>query len=727
MMNTGAILVLIGDYEQARNILTQTVELSTRVLGKEHATTLEARKHLALARREAGTGNQPQIMDAVKEQWRQGKPSANTLQARKNRGDALLLEGKLKEARNIFTDVLNEEIRTLGKFDNTTQRTLLSLVGVQVLEDDFLAASNSIMECLSRNSITIIYDNIIYSSFLSSLAMFSVFLNEPDAAVFFSKLTILTAQTQRGHISGMDRDLQQVYQTRNEKKYSIPISILANLNRNQDALTGLSIMKEDELDDRLRNSLDIEQIKKDFLLSSEQILYQGYCSRMDTLYSLGQELNSLRARSGSLSGKEQSRLTELEMQIDKGVDELYSFLKNIQKELQKRKQNPGAVQTSSANLRQLQDIINRMGESVFVHTLITKDIFYIFVTSSGGVIVRSVRTPRNILNAAIDEFQAALTNPASDPRPAGRKLYNAIIAPIEQDLRAAGAKTLMFSLDGPLRYVPMSALYDGKQWLVEKYDIVMFTEAARKSLRQDASGGGTVAAMGVTRALAGFSALPAVAKEIDGIVQGGSGMGVLPGTTYLDGQFTRKTLADSLKRGVPLVHVASHFQFEPSDQKASFLLLGDGKKLTMGEMFGRKGFSFDKVDLLTLSACDTASGVKKGDGREVESFGALAQRHGAKAVLASLWPVSDASTAAFMRAFYALRGVDKKNKAASLAETQRAMLSGELTPGSAGSLRSQRGKVSVSAHDAGPEPGQTAPGWSHPYFWAPFVLMGNWQ
>ncbi|MCD7984540.1 MAG: CHAT domain-containing protein [Desulfovibrio sp.] len=335
------------------------------------------------------------------------------------------------------------------------------------------------------------------------------------------------------------------------------------------------------------------------------------------------------------------------------------------------------------------------------------------------------------MSAAIGDFQAALTNPASDPRPAGRKLYNAIIAPIEKDLQAAGAKTLMFSLDGALRYIPMSALYDGKQWLVEKYDIVMFTEAARKSLLQDSSGGGTVAAMGVTKALAGFSALPAVAKEIDGIVRGKSGAGVLPGTTYLDGQFTRKTLADSLKKGIPLVHVASHFQFEPSDQKASFLLLGDGKRLTMGEMFGQKGFSFDKVDLLTLSACDTASGVKKGDGREVESFGALAQRRGAKAVLASLWPVADASTAAFMQDFYALHGVEKRNKAASLAETQRAMLSGRLTPVSATSPRSQRGKVSISEHDAGPKSGQASPqtasGWTHPYFWAPFVLMGNWQ
>jgi CHAT domain-containing protein len=190
--------------------------------------------------------------------------------------------------------------------------------------------------------------------------------------------------------------------------------------------------------------------------------------------------------------------------------------------------------------------------------------------------------------------------------------------------------------------------------------------------------------------------------------------GVLSGEIKLDGQFTQQALRDTLLKRYPVVHIASHFAFQPANDMNSFLLLGDGGHLTLAELNTSSNL-FGGVQLLTLSACNT--GV--GDGAELEGFGTLAQRQGAKAVVASLWSVADESTALLMREFYRIREAKPGvTKLGALREAQLELLRGESTTGLT-EVR-QRGLV----HDpAGP----TAPhDFRHPYFWAPFFLMGNW-
>jgi CHAT domain-containing protein len=120
----------------------------------------------------------------------------------------------------------------------------------------------------------------------------------------------------------------------------------------------------------------------------------------------------------------------------------------------------------------------------------------------------------------------------------------------------------------------------------------------------------------------------------------------------LDQAFTENALRDGLDQSYPIIHVASHFQFTPGSMDDSFLLLGDGTHLTLGQI--KTKLNFSSVELLTLSACETALGDDSAShhGVEVEGLGAIAQQAGAKAVLATLWPVADASTAALMRTLY---------------------------------------------------------------------------
>jgi CHAT domain-containing protein len=155
----------------------------------------------------------------------------------------------------------------------------------------------------------------------------------------------------------------------------------------------------------------------------------------------------------------------------------------------------------------------------------------------------------------------------------------------------------------------------------------------------------------------------------------------------------------------------------PGQEDDSFLLLGDGEHLPLGKIRNTRALSFKGIDLLTLSACQTARGTD-GNGAEIDGFGTTAQLNGAGAVMASLWPVSDAATPLLMRDFYAGIMQNGLDKAEALRQAQIKML--HSTDSAVATI-----DRAAAALDA-PEPKAKA-GFDHPYFWSAFVLMGNWQ
>ena len=147
----------------------------------------------------------------------------------------------------------------------------------------------------------------------------------------------------------------------------------------------------------------------------------------------------------------------------------------------------------------------------------------------------------------------------------------------------------------------------------------------------------------------------------------------------------------------------------PGDDTTSYLLLGgkqsQGQRLTLAEINDDPDISFNDVELLTLSACNTALTIP-GDGREVDGLGILAQRKGAKAVMATLWSVYDPSTSLLMQTFYrnwTTNTGSPLSKAEALRRAQVAFLQGA------------------------PDQPASKPPYAHPYYWAPFILIGNWQ
>ena len=181
--------------------------------------------------------------------------------------------------------------------------------------------------------------------------------------------------------------------------------------------------------------------------------------------------------------------------------------------------------------------------------------------------------------------------------------------------------------------------------------------------------------------------------------------GILPGNRYPDEKFTRKQLLALLDEDTShsVIHVATHFKFVPGSQEQSVLLLGDGDEMSLRELNTDQGIRLGNYDLVTLSACDTAvSSTAKGE--EVEGLAVILQKRGAKSVLATLWKVQDEGTAKLMEQFYRERGEQRKTtKAEALQRAQIALLRGDIKSGNP--------KIDLR----------------HPYYWAPFVLMGNWM
>jgi CHAT domain-containing protein len=291
------------------------------------------------------------------------------------------------------------------------------------------------------------------------------------------------------------------------------------------------------------------------------------------------------------------------------------------------------------------------------------------------------------------------------------------------------AETLVWSLDGVLRYVPIAALYDGMHYVVERYNTVTITPESIPHLGEKPEVTSlTAAAMGISRQYEErLPALQSVVSELNDIVKDPrvpGADGVLPGTILLNDQFTEKAMEELLGAQHPVVHIASHFVFNPGDDGQSYLLLADetgkGFHLTVADFNDNPNLALTDTELLALSACETGMGGTASNGREVDGLGTTAQRKGAKAVISTLWPVDDTSTGQLMADFYGrwAGGGGKVDKVEALRRSQLDLL---LSKNKKQAGSSERG------FSAAAQPQSTQQGYAHPYYWAPFVLMGNWR
>lgn len=293
-------------------------------------------------------------------------------------------------------------------------------------------------------------------------------------------------------------------------------------------------------------------------------------------------------------------------------------------------------------------------------------------------IEKTIKQMRQSLNPAFSKENALSVS---------QQIYNLLIRPAEPQLAKSGVKTLAFVLDGSLRNLPMAALYDGKNYLIEKYSLALSpgmqllqTQALKKDNLK-------VITAALTEARQGFKALPAVKSEVTEI------QAEISAKVLLNEQFTDTNLQTAIKSTpFTVLHLATHGQFS-SKSDDTFILTWDGKinvKELSEFLKSRNEGDSTPVELMVLSACQTA----KGDNRAILGLAGVAVRSGARSTLATLWAVKDDSTAKFMVEFYKHLKKPGISKAEALRQTQMTF-------------------VQDATFD-------------HPFYWSPFVLVGNW-
>jgi len=262
--------------------------------------------------------------------------------------------------------------------------------------------------------------------------------------------------------------------------------------------------------------------------------------------------------------------------------------------------------------------------------------------------------------------------------------------------------------------MPFSALKDGDKFLVEDYAITSYMEYALLRTRfRIPSKHWNVAGFGASEfsPTENLPPLDAVPYELNGIVledlverkQLIDHIGVLPGQKFLNEAFTVNSIRDApSNRDIKILHFASHFILGATAEE-SYLLAGNGKHITIPEF---KAFNMARKELVTLSACETAVNINafENNGKEVEGLAlTMYGTNYAQSVLATLWNVADQSTADFMIEFYKLRESEELTKAEAIRRVQQRFIRGEDLSGKAISKE-----------------------YKHPFYWAPFVLMGSW-
>jgi CHAT domain-containing protein len=722
------IYTLLGDYPRAKALAELTLNARKGVLSPEHpdiAVSLNTLARIYLA-----SGETDRALELLKQAHAlllrlKGPDHPDSIASLGESAAAYCLKGDYQRALSLAGRAYEGFSEIFGEEHPNTIRALRNFGMITFRAQDFRQAQDRLRKAQEAGERVLgpfHPDSALNADYLSRALEKSGDLTE---AVFYARVSVEAAQRQRRAQRSLEERLQKSFLAAVDDRYQHLGSLLIKTGHPEDAQEVLRMLKEEELDAVIGLAPPLQPETAQSVTP-----LQEYARKGEAIATLAREQRNLqdKRRKEGLSEGERERLAFLGKEITAANTAFREFMRNLPSLLQGADAAAHLDAARLANLESLRATLRSLGQgSVLIHTLSVDDALYVFLTTPNVLLVRSSPVGREELGQHVETLYRLLRNPSKDPRQAAEKLYNLLITPIADELRGAGAQTLMFSLDGSLRYIPMAALHDGERWLVESYTIAMFNEASRNNMEHSSMYEADAVALGVTKALAGFDPLPSVKEEIEGIIRSEkSKTGILPGTGLLDEAFTVDSLKDSLLSSASVIHIASHFQFRAAAPGQSFLLLGNGDPLFMSDLDVDSGFNFEDVDQLTLSACDTASGVGKGYGREVEGFGALAQSRGARSVLATLWPVDDASTGRLMREFYRLRFLEKENKAQALRQAQVNLMRNRSTPEKEGAISRGRSLFLVNGEQTA-TPAWTGSGYSHPYYWAPFVLMGNWK
>lgn len=322
-----------------------------------------------------------------------------------------------------------------------------------------------------------------------------------------------------------------------------------------------------------------------------------------------------------------------------------------------------------------------------IYPIIFDDRIELLVSLPSGTKLYTTHVTSDEVEKVVKGFRGALERRITHQyRRPSRQVYDWLIRPIAADLAAEQVDTLVIVPDGVLRLIPMAALHDGERYLIEQYAVATSpgltltdpTPIERKNIR--------VLMSGLTESVQGFPALPNVQGELTSI------SAMYPGTVLENKTFLAKNVQSELQEtSYSVVHLATHGEFSRKAGE-SYVLTYDGR-LDMNDLeqyMSMTTFREQPIELLTLSACQTAAG----DDRAALGLAGIAVKAGARSALATLWFINDQASAVLVTEFYAQLQDPKLSKVKALQQAQVKLLSDRR--------------------------------YRHPIYWSPFLLIGNW-
>ncbi|NJL85591.1 MAG: CHAT domain-containing protein [Leptolyngbyaceae cyanobacterium SM1_1_3] len=558
------------------------------------------------------------------------------------------------------------------------------------------------------------------SQTLSNLAALAERQNEPELAIALYKESVNILESIRDNLADLPIEARRSYTESVSDRYRSLADLLLQEDRIVEAQRVLDLLKVQELDDYIRGVERTSETETGMaFLRPEELILARYDELQTSAIAVGQELDDLKNIPQTQRSAEQvQRIAQLTDLLDEINGDFRDFASSpdIRSLIDQLSFEAQEASLSLNQLDRLRDELQQLNAAIFYPLILEDRLELVITVPDSPPLRRTVDVSRKELNAAILAFRTALTDPHTDAAAPAQQLYDWLIRPLEADLAAAGVETIIYSPDGQLRYIPLAALHDGDRWLIQQYRINNITAESLTDLTEsDATQLKILAAAYANESLVHspevngttytFSGLPGAGQEVDGLPTE---------TKFFDEAFSLAAIRPILDE-YTVLHFATHAAFVPGVPEDSFILFGNGDTPTLRDV---ADWSLNGVDLVVLSACETGVGGL-GNGEEILGLGYQFQVSGAKAVMSSLWQVSDRGTQVLMTDFYAAlnRGL---TKAEALQAAQQALIAEELIAIEG----SDRAGAPPTSREGSPIE-SNYPGYSHPYYWAPFILIGN--
>ncbi|MEM8804977.1 MAG: tetratricopeptide repeat protein, partial [Cyanobacteria bacterium P01_G01_bin.38] len=719
LMNEGSVYQVLGQYDEAESAFQEALAVFQRIGAKAEVAIAFNNLGALYDDREAYEQAANYYQQALDLQDTIGDRAGRALSLN-NLGVTLRNQGDSTAARQYFDESL-----ALAQALEIRSEEAAALRNLGQLEQDLENYEQA--DGVYQQALVIfqeIGDRAGAALTLADLGKLQRDRNQPEVAIAFLKRSINITEAIRQGLTSLSTEQQKSYADKISDTYRDLSDLLLSQGRVIEAQRVLELLKVEELREYTRSAEVAEGEAggeaEIALTATEQQIVDQYGS----LIEFGRQVYECqRSQCGDIA--------DLSQQQRQLVAQYNEQVSTIVGQIRENRASDEVFSDPRYLSQSARAIVDAEPGTVLIYPLVMENRLWVMWVAQGGV-VSSIEVPvsQQELGAKVLEFRQLISTPRSDVaelQAVSKQLYDWLMpSQLRTELADNDINNLVYSLDRVTRYIPMAALYDGDSYLLEDYDISTVLSAQLTQVDRTLPPGlegASVLALGVSDSVSGFSPLPNVPQELESIVKEDSGdaVGVVSGQSFLNSGFNFDALANNLFNH-RILHLATHGKFESGAPSDSYLLLGDEGKLTPSDI---TTLYLGDTDLVVLSACETALGGPDAEGVEIAGLGYFFLEAQASTVLASLWQVSDASTSLLMQDFYAnlAKGTAAApvTKSAALRQAQRSLINSEF---SAEDLTS-RG-FSVAFVPPNRADGDASGGtFSHPFYWAPFILIGN--